>query len=72
MMHCQICHSDYSYGHACGGTPTPCGASCTGNNSRYRDALQSIISHYDEQGGARSRGMDMILADCRKLLGTKT
>jgi hypothetical protein len=39
-------------------------------NTRLRDALQGIISHYDEFG-ARTRGMDMILADCRRLLETK-
>lgn len=32
-----------------------------------RDALRSIIAHYDNFG-ARTRGMDMILAECRKLL----
>ena len=34
---------------------------------KLRDALRAVIAHYDEQG-ARTRGMDMILADCRKLL----
>jgi hypothetical protein len=34
---------------------------------RLRDALRAIIAYYDEHG-VRSKGMDMILADCRKLL----
>jgi hypothetical protein len=34
---------------------------------RLRDALRAVIAHYDEHG-AKTRGMDMILADCRKLL----
>lgn len=36
-------------------------------NERLRDALRAVIAHYDEHG-ARTRGMDMVLADCRKLL----
>ena len=32
-----------------------------------RDAIRAIIAHYDEFG-PRTRGMDMILNDCRELL----
>ena len=35
------------------------------------EALLGIIAHYDEFG-ARTTGMDMLLADCRKLVGDKS
>jgi hypothetical protein len=34
---------------------------------KLRDALRAVIAHYDEHG-ARTTGMDMVIADCRKLL----
>ena len=40
---------------------------CNDKIEKLRNALTAIISHYDEFG-ARTRGMDLILNDCRKLL----
>ena len=40
---------------------------CRAENGKLCDAIRSVIAHYDEHG-ARTRGMDMILNDCRKLL----
>ena len=51
--HCSVCHTDFMANvyHACGGTPTPCGPSCS-QRTYFAPAAQTLhmadVIHIDD------------------------